>query len=187
MKKIIFESFDPKNSFFSNFKLYRDVYKAGAMISLTNEKHLLLVLRTIGYRIITMSLLSTKETTRFRMLHNFSKFLVKMTKNHGELYTVKYLKASQLCIQKKLAGQPFSSMREIEPDYNFPRLSKSGLPVIIKLQDRSAICNDSLRIIRLWLSIFSLYRVIKVPFSPKLHTITEEFSGSQMVLDDFNR
>jgi hypothetical protein len=188
MKKFsLDQKIDFRNSFFSNFKLYKDVYKAGAMISLTNEKHLLLVLKTIGYRIITMSLLSTKETTRFRMLHNFGKFLIKMVKNHGEMYTVKYLKASQLCIQKKLAGQPFKSMREIEPDYNFPRLSKSGLPVIVKLQDRAAICNNSLRITRLWLSIFSLYRVIKVPFSPKLNTITDEFSGSQMVLDDFNR
>jgi len=178
---------DNKPMFFSNFKLYRDVYKAGTMISLSNEFHLKSLLKEIGYRIVTMSLLSTKETSRFRMLHNFMKFLVKMTKNHGELYTVKYLKASQLCIQKKLAGQPFSSMREIEPDYNFPRLSKSGLPVVIRLQDRASICNDSLRITRLWLSIFSLYRVIKVPFKPKLSTITEQFSGSHMVVDDFNR
>jgi len=143
------KSIDFKNSFFSNFKLYSDVYKAGSMISLTNDKHLLLVLKKIGYRIVTMSLLSTKETSRFRMLHNFGVFLIKMVKNHGEVYTVKYLKASQLCIQKKLAGQPFKSLREVEPDYNFPRLSKSGLPVIIRLQDRTAICNDSLRIIRL--------------------------------------
>jgi len=139
MKKIIFEQISLKNSFFSNFKLYKDVYKAGTMISLTNDYHLLLVLKKIGYRIVTMSLLSTKETSRFRMLHNFGKFLIKMTKTHGDMYTVKYLKASQLCIQKKLAGQPFKSMREIEPDYNFPRLSKSGLPTIIKLQDRSSI------------------------------------------------
>jgi hypothetical protein len=189
MKKIDFKlnEISSKNSFFSNFKLYKDVYKAGTMISLTNDFHLLLVLKTIGYRIVTMSLLSTKETSRFRMLHNFGKFLIKMVKNHGDMYTVKYLKASQLCIQKKLAGQPFKSMREVEPDYNFPRLSKSGLPVIIKLQDRSAICNNSLRITRLWLSIFSLYRVIKVPFNPKLSTITESFQGSNIVLDDFNR
>lgn len=173
-------------SYHSNLKLYKDVYKVGSMISLTNPKSLLLVLKVIGYRIVTMSLLSTKETSRFRMLHNFGVFLIKMVKNHGELYTVKYLKASQLCIQKKLAGQPFSSMREIEPEYNFPRLSKSGLPSVIKLTDRMSICNGSLRIIRLYLSIFSLYRIIKVPFSPKLSTITDNFSGSGIHLDDFN-
>lgn len=134
-----------------------------------------------------MSFLSTKEINRFRLLHNFAVFLIKMTKNHGETYTVKYLKACQLAIQKKLAGQPFSSLREIEPDYNFPRLSKSGLPSVIKLADRSSICNGSYKVIRFYLSLFSLYRIIKVDFKPKLETITNGFDGSLYHLDDFNK
>lgn len=120
------------------------------------------------------------------MLHNFGSFIIKMTRNHGEVYTVKYLKACQLAIQKKLAGQPFSSLREIEPDYNFPRLSKSGLPSIIGTVDRASICNNSYRIIRLYLSLFSIYRVIKLPFNPKLATITSPFTGSVEHLEDFN-
>jgi hypothetical protein len=36
------------NLFFSGLKLYSDVYKAGSMISLSNEKHLKLVLKEIG-------------------------------------------------------------------------------------------------------------------------------------------
>jgi len=175
-----------KNQIFSNLKLYSSVYKAGSMISLLNEKHLKLVIKNIGWRIVTLSLLSTKETSRFRMLHNFGVFILKMNKNHGEVYTVKYLKAAQLCIQKKLAGQPFSSMREIEPDYNFPRLSKSGLPSVIKITDRASICNNSFRIIRLYLSLFSIYRIIKIPFNPNLKTITDSFGGSKIHLDDFN-
>jgi hypothetical protein len=175
-----------KNNFFKNLKLYSDVYKAGSEISLSNEKHLKLVLKNIGWRIVTLCLLSTKETSRFRMLHNFGSFIIKMNRNHGEVYTVKYLKACQLAIQKKLAGQPFSSLREIEPDYNFPRLSKSGLPSIIKTVDRASICNNSYRIIRLYLSLFSIYRVIKLPFNPKLATITSPFTGSVEHLDDFN-
>jgi hypothetical protein len=176
-----------KSAFFSNFKLYSDVYKAGSMISLTNEKHLLLVLKTIGYRIVTMSLLSTKETSRFRMLHNFGKFLFKLTKNHGEMYTVKYLKAAQMSIQKKLSGTKISSLRDLEPNFPFPRLSKCGLPNSIKARDRRLICSNNLKIIRFYLSLFSIYRIIKVSFNPKLNTITDNFSGSQMVLDDFNR
>jgi len=175
-----------KDKIFAGLKLYSNIYKAGSMIKLSNEKHLKLVLKEIGWRIVTLSLLSTKEISRFRMLHNFGVFILKMNRNHGEVYTVKYLKACQLCIQKKLAGQPFSSLREVEPDYNFPRLSKSGLPSVIKTTDRSSICNNSYRIIRLWLSIFSLYRVIKIPFNPKIHTITDSFSGSNIHLADFN-
>lgn len=181
------EKLNMKNAFFSNFKLYKDIYKAGTMISLTNEKHLLLVLRTIGYRIITMCLLSTKETSRFRMLHNFGKFLIKMTKNHGATYTVKYLKAAQMSIQKRLSGSKLRSLRSIEPDYNFPRLSKCGLPNVIKTLDRRHICSNNLKIIRLYLSIFSIYRIIKIPFNPKLNTITDNFSGSHIILSDFNR
>nr|UYL94483.1 MAG: RNA-dependent RNA polymerase [Leptosphaeria biglobosa mitovirus 6] len=186
MKKNNINSNNTKNNFFSNMKLYSDVYKAGSMISLSNEKHLMLVLKKIGWRIVTLSLLSTKETSRFRMLHNFGVFIIKMNKNHGPVYTVKYLKACQLAIQKKLAGQPFSSLREIEPDYNFPRLSKSGLPSVIKTTDRSSICNNSFRIIRLYLSLFSIYRIIKIDFSPKLNTITDKFEGSNINLKDFN-
>jgi hypothetical protein len=37
-----------KNNFFKNLKLYSDVYKAGSEISLSNEKHLKLVLKNIG-------------------------------------------------------------------------------------------------------------------------------------------
>jgi hypothetical protein len=109
-----------------------------------------------------------------------------MNKAHGEVYTVKYLKASQLAIQKKIAGQPLKSLREVEPDYPFPRLSKSGLPSIIGTVDRSSICNSSFRIIRMYLSIFSIYRVIKLPFTPKLNTITDSYTGSEMHLNDFN-
>jgi hypothetical protein len=176
-----------KNKFFSNLKLYSDVYKAGTMISLSNAKHLKLVFKELGKRIVTLSLLRTKEINRFRSVHNFAQFLIKMTKKHGELYTIKYLKASQLSIQKKLAGQPFKSLKEIEPGYNFPRLSKSGLPSHIKVRDRAAIINNSFSVIRLWLSLYSLYRIMKAPFSPKLNTITDNFGGSLLHLDEFNR
>jgi len=61
---------------------------------------------------------------------------------------IKYLKAAQLAIQKKISGSPFSSLRDIEPDLPLPRLSKSGLPEFIKLEDRAAIVRGSLTVIR---------------------------------------
>lgn len=136
-------------SFFSNLKLYKSVYEAGSMISLSNEKHLKLVVRSIGWRILRTIFQTTKETNRIRMMHNFAIFIIKFNKNHGEIMTTKYLKACQLAIQKKIAGQPFSSLREIEPNLPLPRLSKSGLPVCIKLSDRASIVRGSLTVIRL--------------------------------------
>jgi hypothetical protein len=72
-----------------------------------------------------------------------------MTKRHGAEFTVKYLKACNLAISKFLAGEPFKSLRDIEPDLPLPRLSKSGLPVIIGTRDRRSIHSGSYRIIRL--------------------------------------
>nr|UPW42061.1 MAG: putative RNA dependent RNA polymerase [Xinjiang mito-like virus 49] len=172
-------------SFFSNLKLYKTVYEAGSMISLSNEKHLKLVIKNIGWRILRIIFQNTKETNRVRMLHNFAIFILKFNKNHGEIMTTKYLKACQLAIQKKIAGQPFSSLREIEPNLPLPRLSKSGLPVCIKLSDRASICRGSLTVIRLWLTLFSIYRVFKTDFKPKINTITDPFDGDRKKLDDF--
>jgi len=119
------------------------------------------------------------------MMHNFAIHIIKFNKNHGEIMTTKYLKACQLAIQKKIAGQPFSSLREIEPGLALPRLSKSGLPNCIKLADRASIVRGSLTVIRLWLTLFSIYRVFKTGFNPKIGTITDPFTGDQTFLDDF--
>jgi len=164
--------------FFSKLRLFNSVYEAGAMISLKNPKQFLLVLAEIGWRVISLSTLSgTKVTSRVRLLHNFGKYLIRMNQKHGSLYVVKYLKACQIAIQRKVSGLPFKSLREIEPDYPLPRLSKSGLPVIIKLADRRAICVSGVNTIRLYLSIFGLYRIISAPVRAKLNTITDGFSG----------
>jgi len=107
-----------------------------------------------------------------------------MCYKHDSLFVIKYLKASQLAIQKKVAGQPFSSLREIEPDLPLPRLSKSGLPVIIGTRDRRAICSKSRSIIQLYLSLFGIYRAISAPVTPKLETITNLYSGNPTFLTE---
>jgi len=167
--------------------MYRNIYEAGSMINLSSDKHLRLVARSIGRRILTICFLNTKETNRIRLIHNFSVHILKFYRCHGELCTTKYLKACQLAIQKKIAGQPFSSLREIEPDLPLPRLSKSGLPAVIKLADRASIVNGSLTVIRFYLSLFSIYRIFKIKCKAKINTITDPFTGDQIKLDDFNK
>jgi len=71
-----------------------------------------------------------------------------MRKHHGETFTVKYLKSSQLALFKAIAGNPFKSLREIEPELPLPRLTTSGLPRFIPLEDRRAILSGSSSIIR---------------------------------------
>jgi hypothetical protein len=92
-----------------------------------------------------------------------------------------------LAIQKKISGHPLSSLREIEPDLPLYRLTRSGLPHIIKLCDRSAIINGSLSTIRYWLTILSIYRILKGPFKPKLNTITDPPVLKLDIVDDFHK
>lgn len=176
-----------KSNLFSNLKLYKTIYEAGSLVSLSNEKHLKVVLKEIGMRFVYLSFSRTTDINRIRSLHNFAMYLIKLRKHHGDMYVIKFLKASQLAIQKKIAGSPFSSLREIEPDLPLPRLTASGLPLIIKLSDRAAIVRGSLTVIRYWLSLMSLYRVLKGEFKPKLNTITDPFSGDLRVVNDFQQ
>jgi hypothetical protein len=71
-----------------------------------------------------------------------------MNRKHGGRYVVSYLKFGQLAIQKALAGQKLSSLRQVEPDLSLPRLASSGLPRYIPLQDRRAIIGKSESVIR---------------------------------------
>jgi hypothetical protein len=71
-----------------------------------------------------------------------------MRKHHGVSTTVKYLKASQLAIQKAIAKDRIGSLRDLEPDLPLPRLSRSSLPRYIPLGDRRAILSGSGSVIR---------------------------------------
>jgi hypothetical protein len=168
-----------KNIVFYKFKLINDGLEKDGLISLKNSKEFLAVLSSYSWKVISLCMRSRQKTTaRVRLFWRFGKYLCLMTYRHDSLFTVKYLKAAQLAIQKKIAGQPFSSLREIEPDLPLPRLSKSGLPIIIGTRDRRAICSGSPRVVQLYLSLFGLYRAISAEVKPKLDTITQPFSGS---------
>jgi len=106
-----------------------------------------------------------------------------LKRRHGDLYVIKYLKASQLAIQKSIAGTPFKTLREIEPDLPFPRLTRKGLPVFIGTRDRQSIANGSISSIQFFLTIFGIYRVLNGPVKAKLFTITDPFSGHKEYLD----
>lgn len=89
-----------------------------------------------------------KSTNRLSQLISFGKYVLQMRKHHGVLTTVKYLKASQLAIQKAIAKDRIKSLRDIEADLPLPRLTSSGLPRFIPLGDRRAILSGSPSVIR---------------------------------------
>lgn len=136
----------------------------------------------IGWKFVILSLSTHKKvTSRIRLIHKFSTYLLVMTRRHGAEFTVKYLKACNLALSKFVAGEPFKSLRDIEPDLPLPRLV-NGLPAIIGTRDRRSLRNNNIGVFRLYATLFSLYRVISIPGKLKLNTITDPFTGSPLFL-----
>jgi hypothetical protein len=85
-----------------------------------------------------------------------------MKRNHGMDHTVKYLKACHLAIQRFIAGTPVSSIKEITGPGVYPCL-RDGLPKFIPKKDRSLIRKHHTAVVRFYLTLFSLYRILYSP------------------------
>lgn len=134
---------------FSIKKSFKDYMETNSLVSLGNSFELPVLIRNLSHRLVCACFPGlVKPSSRTRQIYNFSKYLLNMTKHHGPVFTVKYLKACQLAMQKAVAGTPIQSLREIEPDLPLPRLTSSGLPRYIPRMDRRAILNESLCVIR---------------------------------------
>lgn len=153
--------------------LFKNNYIQEAMVSLGNSIELPALFKRLGWRVIfTLFSRKGKVAFRLRVLNSFGSYILHMKKKHGPEYVVNYLKCSQLAIQKAIAKDKISSLRELNSSYSFPRLSTSGLPRYIPLRDRRAIMNKSVSVIRFWLTLYSVYRIIRIPGKLKIETIT---------------
>jgi len=132
-----------------------------------------------AFRSLTLALLKTKRqaTNKLRIAFSFQTWLFRKSKTNGVTWVVKYLKASQLALSRSIAGSPMSTLTEVEPGYIFPRLTKNGLPKFIPPRDRRAIAGRSFGVIRFWMTLFSIYRILEIPSKLKLSTITDSFKG----------
>jgi hypothetical protein len=94
-----------------------------------------------------------------------------MYKTNGSEQVVKFLKASQLGVQKAIARDRINSLRSIDKSLVRSKLTASGLPTIIPSRDRKLIMGGSAPVIRFWLTLFSIYRVIDIFGELKIQTI----------------
>jgi hypothetical protein len=132
----------------------------------------------MGFRILNaVGIKAGGYATRLNFMNKFARYLLYLRKNHGAEFVVAYLKAGQLAISKKVAHSPVKSLRDINPDFPLPRLA-NGLPSIIPLSDRRLITRGGYSVIRFWLTMFSIYRIISIPGKLKLNTITDPFNGN---------
>lgn len=147
------------------------------MFSLSNPKRLLRVISAVSRKIISTAVGKTRVAPRLRRFNKFVMLLIKFNKHHGTAFTIKWIKACHLAVQRKLSSRPCRSLRDIEPNLPCPRLI-NGLPTFIGTMDRKQIRLGHAPTIRLWLTILSIYRILKGPLNPKLETITDKFGGS---------
>nr|QTW92172.1 RNA-dependent RNA polymerase [Colletotrichum higginsianum mitovirus 1] len=116
-------------------------------------------------------------TTRATVTANFLKLILKLNKNHGSDFTIKWLKACYVALQKALGDDRLKSLRDLEPGLPLPRLI-NGFPAIIGSRDRDLIRKGDSRVTIYWSSLFSIYRVLKCSYKLKTSSITDPFSGS---------
>lgn len=135
----------------------------------------------------TMFFLALSRTTglayRANSAHSFLNFLLSLHKSHGSKFTVKWLKAGYVAIQKELGNNGMKSLRVLDPELPLPALA-SRLPRVIPAADRAEIRRGNVTVIRFWSSLFNLYRIFKCPGEIKISTITAPFSGDEAKLDE---
>lgn len=169
----------------SNFSRYflkskflnRSTVDVKTVFSLSNSKELLTVFHKHLRHIVVFASGLTRVSPRLRHFHKFMLLVTRTYRHHGASFTVIWLKSCHIAIQKYLAGEPFGSLRALEPLLPLPRLY-NGLPGFIGSMDRKAIREGHTPTIRLWLSILSIYRILDAPVKAKLNTITDPYSGS---------
>lgn len=125
----------------------------------------------------------TGLAARVNATKSFISFVLKLYKNNGAGFTIKWLKAASVALQKYLGDDRLRSLRTIDPNLPLPRLT-NGLPRYISVSDRVWIRQGDKRFIRFHLGLLNLYRILEAPGSLKLETITTPFTGDENYLAD---
>jgi hypothetical protein len=131
------------------------------------------------------SVLGIKSTIYVvKVLLVFAASVHRLWKASGMRYVVIYLKACHTLLQQAVAGQRLSDTGSLGA--RVKRTRGGGLPSLIPTQHRAEVRKGNKMIIRLWLSLFSVYRVIDIPGRVKLSTILAPYSGETVILPEFS-
>jgi len=121
---------------------------------------------------------------RAKCVNSFLDFVWKLHTNHGSTFTIKWLKASYVALQKELGQDRLESLRILDPELPLPRLN-NGIPRGIPVPDRILIRSGNVSVIRFWSSLFNLYRILIAEPKLKLETITNPLSVPEGNIDRF--
>nr|QDH90057.1 MAG: RNA-dependent RNA polymerase [Mitovirus sp.] len=101
----------------------------------------------------------------------FSKFAVGMIQSQGHKGLAVYLKAANVSLMRYLSGNRIVNPRDAG---SAVALSHGGIPRVIPGNHRLRIIQGDLGVIRLWLGMFTLYRVLDFRGKMSILTITGE-------------
>jgi hypothetical protein len=99
----------------------------------------------------------------------YARFLSHLYRTTNMKYVVKYLKTAQICLMQSVAKQPTKN-----PSQVFGAAiscTGTGIPRVIPKAHRAHIRNGSTIHVRLWLTLFGLYRVLDYAGYPTIKTI----------------
>jgi hypothetical protein len=105
-----------------------------------------------------------------KVVFGFALHVTHLYKRQGPRGCALYLKACSVALQHAAGGMVNHGTWALGANI---RRTRRGLPRIINPQHRARIHLGEVAVIRLWLSLFGLYRVIEFPGALKLKTITD--------------
>jgi len=120
---------------------------------------------------ITRLVINASIAKRKSVIWFYADHVLSLYKKSGSIkFLVTYLKVAQLVLMQSLGGQIIRDTTEFGCRIS---RTKSGIPRLIPRLCRKKIRKGDLKEIRLWLTLFSLYRVLEFPGKLKLQTITK--------------
>ena len=106
-----------------------------------------------------------------RQVASFCFYVGKIARNSGMKGIVIYLKACQVLLQQSIGGHVVLDLTELNVR---PKRTNRGIPRIIPAHVRQMILVDRhIPSIRLWMTLFGLFRILEFPGRLKLSTITD--------------
>jgi hypothetical protein len=111
----------------------------------------------------------------------YIRFCYNIYRTSSVKYLVLYLKASQVLLQQYVGGQRICSTRPLKAAVSRTR---SGCPRIIPFEHRLRIAKGDRSIIRVWMTLLGLFRILSFEGKVSFDTIT---SPGKMLTGDFIR
>jgi hypothetical protein len=121
---------------------------------------------------------------RVKVIIVFLAHLHRLYKSNGLSFVVKTMKGYSVIMQQSIGGQKLPDLTPL--GVRFSRTKGNGFPRCIPQLDRKKIRMGDKRVIRFWLTLFSIYRVLQIPGKLNLNTITDPGSVPPCFLADWS-